>query len=337
MNIKRTMQRSTAISTAVKTEELPPFGNYTAQITEAEITTPPPSSSSSSARDGHCLEMTWQITRGEYKNHLVRQSIPFQHSDTQVEEIGRRQLKDLCVACGITKSISGPDPLKSIPCRIKIGSVDGRNLVTSIWAVGSRPPREQARKQIPCPCCGQMTDAENLELARQDQSDPAEEPEQAFRRGYHHGVHIVVEALKGRIDLVLWQTLNAFANSVSNWRSAWSERRRRRPAPERAHSAPVPKSLLYGNSAAGADQLWSVLRYRGSPDSGEFNGGDFYGWHPLAEVAQAIHTDWCKRYPDWNVVLMVQNNARRSTKQAMAATETTTPGSAQLPPSPTSH
>jgi hypothetical protein len=28
-------------------------------------------------------------------------------------------------------------------------------------------------------------------------------------------------------------------------------------------------------------------------------------------VAHAIHTDWCKRYPDWNVVLMVQNSAKQ--------------------------
>jgi hypothetical protein len=179
-----------------------------------------------------------------------------------------------------------------------------------------------------------------IDAIRQDQSGPAEEPEQAFRRGYHHGAFIVAEAIKGRVDPVLWQTLNAFAHTVSKWRTAWYERKRRRPAPKRVHSAPEPNSLLYGNSAAGADQLWGVLRYQ-STAAGKWSvGGDFSGWHSLAGLAQAIHTDWRDRYPDWNVVLMVQNNARRSAnaaKQAMAVTQTTAPGSVQLPPSPTSH
>jgi hypothetical protein len=138
----------------------------------------------------------------------------------------------------------------------------------------------QASRQKPCPCCGQLTDAEALEIARQNQSGPGEEPEQAFRRGYHHGVHIVVEALKGRIDLVLWQMLNAFANSVSNWRTAWSERKRRRPAPARVHSAPEPSSLLRENSTAGADQLWGVLRYRPTAAGGGQLGETSVGGMP---------------------------------------------------------
>jgi hypothetical protein len=309
MNEKQSTQECT-----VKQEEGTnlPLGNYTAQIVEAEITTLP---SRNSFQGQACsLELTWQAMRGEYKDCLVRQSIPFQHSNVQVQETGRAQLKDLCAACGITKAIKTADPLMWIPCRIKIGeSADGRNLVTSIWALGSKPPREPTRKQKLCPCCGQLTDAEDLELARQDQSGPAEEPEQAFRRGYHHGVHIVLVALKGRIDLVLWQMLNAFVTVVQDWRSAWSEhKRRRRSAPERVHSAPEPKWMYErGRIPAGhADQSWGVLRYRGSLDSGEFKGGGFYGWDS-PEVAQAIHTDWCKRYPDWNVVLRVHNSAKQ--------------------------
>jgi hypothetical protein len=105
-------------------------------------------------------------------------------------------------------------------------------------------------KQKPCPCCGQLVSARTIEMARQ-QGSPAEDPEQAFRRGYHHGAFIVTEALKDRIDPTLWRKIDAFVGCVGNWRRAW---RYLKPSQQRRDHAPEP-GLLYetGRPAAVAD------------------------------------------------------------------------------------
>jgi hypothetical protein len=128
-------------------------GVYPAQIIEASVSTP-------QSLDGHGIRLTWQITEGDYENRHVWQNITFQHSNTQAQEIGRRQLKDLCVACGITTGIHSLDPFKFIPCKIRVGIkkdkngvYDDKNVVTRVWpasyeppssASGSRPPKPQA-------------------------------------------------------------------------------------------------------------------------------------------------------------------------------------------------
>jgi hypothetical protein len=95
--------------------DLLPIGIYSAQIIEAEVTVP-------QTQDGQGVKLVWSITEGEHEKRQVWQHITFQHSSTQAQDIGRRQLKDLCIACGITTNISNPDPFKFIQWWIQLPS-----------------------------------------------------------------------------------------------------------------------------------------------------------------------------------------------------------------------
>jgi hypothetical protein len=130
--------------------DLLPIGIYSAQIIEAETMVP-------KSGDGQSVKLVWQIMEeGEYENRQVYQNISFVHSNTQTQEIGRCHLKDLYEACGITTRIPGPEPLKFIPCKIRIGIekdkngvYDDRNKVTRIWPASYAPSASRARISKP--------------------------------------------------------------------------------------------------------------------------------------------------------------------------------------------
>src|SRR6516165_9290551 len=123
------------------TFDLLPIGIYSAQIIDAEVTVP-------QSNDGQGVKLVWSIiTEGEHEKRQVWQHITFAHSNAQAQDIGRRQLKDLCEACGITTGISNPDPFKFIPCKIRVGIkkdkdgiYDDKNVVTRVWPAGYQPP-----------------------------------------------------------------------------------------------------------------------------------------------------------------------------------------------------
>jgi hypothetical protein len=125
------------------TFDLLPIGIYSAQIIEAEVTVP-------QSQDGQGVKLVWSITEGEHEKRQVWRHITFAHSNTQAQDIGRRQLKDLCEACRITTSISGPEPFMHIPCKIRVGIkkdkdgvYDDRNVVTRVWPASYEPPASQ--------------------------------------------------------------------------------------------------------------------------------------------------------------------------------------------------
>ena len=68
-----------------------PVGEYVAQIVEASIQQP-------NSGDGYYLALTWKIIEGDYEGRQVWQRITYLHSSEQAQTIGRKTLKDLCVA-----------------------------------------------------------------------------------------------------------------------------------------------------------------------------------------------------------------------------------------------
>jgi hypothetical protein len=125
------------------TRDLLPIGIYSAQIIDAAVTVP-------QSLNGYGIDLTWQITEGEYENRLVWHRITFQHSNDQAQKIGRREFKNLCAACGITKGFDNVDLLKFISCKIKIGIekdkngiYDDRNRITRVWPINQGPPVSQ--------------------------------------------------------------------------------------------------------------------------------------------------------------------------------------------------
>jgi hypothetical protein len=73
----------------------------------------------------------------------------------EAQRIGRREFKDLCDACGITKGLKNVELLKFIPYKIRVGIekdksgiYDDRNKVTRVWPASKGPP---VSSQVPAP------------------------------------------------------------------------------------------------------------------------------------------------------------------------------------------
>lgn len=63
-------------------------------------------------------------------------------------------------------------------------------------------------------------------------------------------------------------------------------------------------------------QAWAIIRYM--PVAGGFPDEDpcaFDGWYFVEALAQGIYKDWCRRYPDWIVALVIQQKARVTNKE----------------------
>ena len=96
--------------------DLIPIAIYVAQVIEACVVP-----AQTDKGPSHYIELTWQITEGEYENRFVWQRITFLHSNAQATMIGRKQFKDLCIATGISEQVADVEVFKFIPCEIKVG------------------------------------------------------------------------------------------------------------------------------------------------------------------------------------------------------------------------
>ena len=45
----------------------------------------------------------------------------YQHSNEQAQDIARRQIKDLCVALGITEQVTDPEVFLFKPVKVRVG------------------------------------------------------------------------------------------------------------------------------------------------------------------------------------------------------------------------
>ena len=91
-----------------------PAGEYVAQIVEASVQRP-------QSGDGYYLVLTWKIAEGEFERRLVWQRIIFVHSNEQAQTIGRKTLKDLCVALGVNEQVNDAEVFLFKPARIRLG------------------------------------------------------------------------------------------------------------------------------------------------------------------------------------------------------------------------
>jgi hypothetical protein len=94
--------------------ELVPIGDYTAEVIEADDKQP-------SSGDGRMLALTWKISEGDYEGRQIWETLCYQHSNTQTQDIARRRIKDLCVAFGITEQIKDPSVFKFKPVHVRVG------------------------------------------------------------------------------------------------------------------------------------------------------------------------------------------------------------------------
>ena len=91
-----------------------PVREYVAQVVEASIQQP-------NSGDGYYLALTWKIIEGDYEGRQVWQRITYLHSSEQAQTIGRKMLKDLCVATGVAKQFDDVEVFLFKPVRIRLG------------------------------------------------------------------------------------------------------------------------------------------------------------------------------------------------------------------------
>ena len=95
--------------------DLLPVGEYVAQVVEASIQKP-------NSGDGYYLALTWKIIEGDYEGRQVWQRITYLHSSEQAQTIGRKTLKDLCVATGVAdEQVDNAEVFLFKPVRIRLG------------------------------------------------------------------------------------------------------------------------------------------------------------------------------------------------------------------------
>ena len=91
-----------------------PVGEYVAQIVEASIQQP-------NSGNGYQLALTWKIIEGDFEGRQVWQRITYLHSSEQAQTIGRKMLKDLCVATGVAEQVDDAEVFLFKPVRIRLG------------------------------------------------------------------------------------------------------------------------------------------------------------------------------------------------------------------------
>src|SRR6185295_11018338 len=89
-------------------------GEYVAQIVEASVLQP-------KSGDGCYLALTWKIAEGDFEGRQVWHRITFAHSNEQAQTIGRKTLKDLCVALDVNEQVNDAEVFLFKPARIRLG------------------------------------------------------------------------------------------------------------------------------------------------------------------------------------------------------------------------
>jgi Protein of unknown function (DUF669) len=134
--------------------ELLPVDEYVAQIVEASIQQP-------NSGDGYHLALTWKIIEGDYEGRQVWQRITYLHSSEQAQTIGRKMLKDLCVATGVAEQVDDASVFLFKPVRIRLwierdkqGVYPDKNRISRILPLEAKSeepeqPEQPSRQQAP--------------------------------------------------------------------------------------------------------------------------------------------------------------------------------------------
>jgi hypothetical protein len=126
-----------------------PVGEYVAQVVEASIQQP-------NSGDGYHLALTWKITEGDFEGRQVWQRITYLHSSEQAQTIGRKTLKDLCVAIDVAEQVDDAEVFlfKSVRIRLGIekdkqGVYPDKNRISRILPLKTKPAEtEQPAKPV---------------------------------------------------------------------------------------------------------------------------------------------------------------------------------------------
>jgi Protein of unknown function (DUF669) len=146
--------------------ELIPPGDHEAEIIEAKLGQP-------KSGDGHKLTLTWKICQGDYEGCQVWETLCFQHSNAQTEDIARKKLKDICTALGINEQVTDPEVFKFKPALVRIGiesdkygQFESQNRIKRVRGLADAEP----------PPLGAPTEPKSTKTVASSPSKPAAKP-----------------------------------------------------------------------------------------------------------------------------------------------------------------
>lgn len=126
-----------------------PAGQYDAQITESDVV-------STKSGSGRMLKLTWEILSGPFANRKVWQNVNIENQSEKAQEIGQRELANICEATG-AGAIRDSQDLHFKPCLVQVGIEPGqgnypdKNIVKRVrpYQSGAAAPQRQAVARQP--------------------------------------------------------------------------------------------------------------------------------------------------------------------------------------------
>ena len=102
---------------------------------------------------GQMLKIELAVASGDFTGRRVWTNINIVNQNQQAQEIGQRQLSDLCRACGFAAVPSESEEFHGIPIRVKVKMgkpnppYEARNEVAKFLAAGDDAPAQQPARQ----------------------------------------------------------------------------------------------------------------------------------------------------------------------------------------------
>jgi len=116
-----------------------PKGRYVACLVDAKV-------GALKSGKGQAITATWEIEGDKYAGRLIWDRIIVSHESGDAMKFGRRKLKDIAVACGVTEQITDLSVLLNKPCLIFVkieedeaGDYPPKNRVTRVKKIGDAP------------------------------------------------------------------------------------------------------------------------------------------------------------------------------------------------------
>jgi hypothetical protein len=90
-----------------------PAGSYVAVIINAKV-------GPLKSGKGQAVNLTWEVAGDKYRGRLIFDRIIVAHESAAAMKYGRRKLKDVADACGVTEQITDLSVLHNQPCLVSV-------------------------------------------------------------------------------------------------------------------------------------------------------------------------------------------------------------------------
>ena len=126
-----------------------PAGVYEMEVTASDVV-------ATKSGSGQMLKLEMTVTGGDFAGRKVWHNVNIQNQSAQAQEIGQRQLSDLCRACGMAVVPSESEEFHGIPIRVSVviendPQYGAKNIVKRFLSDGdaapapAQPRQQQAR------------------------------------------------------------------------------------------------------------------------------------------------------------------------------------------------